>query len=140
MLSFLLAQAALAATPLLLAGFGELFAQRAGIINVGIEGAMLTGAIAAFSAAVLTGTPHAALPAAMAAGLLYALLFAIPTVWFRADQIVTGTALNILAVGIATTAWRMLQPHLPATEPPHYNPIAIPMLKDIPLLGPALFA
>jgi len=93
--TLILQQAATSATPLLIAGFGELPAQSAGIINVGIEGTMLMGAVVAYAAA--------AFPAAIFAGLLMAAIFALATIWFRADQIVTGTALNLFAAGASTT-------------------------------------
>jgi len=127
MLPFILQQSGLAAPPLLAAGFGELLAERAGIINVGIEGTMLTGAAAAYAAALLTGSPWPAIPIAMLAGILMALLFAIPAVWFAADQIVTGTALNILAAGSTATAARLLErytdTHPTPGESPHFDPI-----------------
>jgi general nucleoside transport system permease protein len=105
---FILQQAGLSATPLLFAGFGELVAQRAGVINIGIEGTMLAGALAGYAAALLAENAGAALPAAIGAGLLVATLFALASVWFRADQIVAGTAINILCAGGTTTASRML--------------------------------
>jgi simple sugar transport system permease protein len=106
--TLILAQTLKSSTPLLVAGFGELLAQRAGVINVGIEGTMLMGAIAAYSAAVLAG-PAMAFPAAMAVGIVMAGIFALATVWFRADQIVAGTALNILAAGASATGFGLLQ-------------------------------
>ncbi len=141
--TFILSQTLLSATPLLLAGFGELFAQRAGVINIGIEGSMLMGSVAAFSAAVLTGSSAAAIPAAIAVGLIFAALFALATIWLGADQIVTGTALNIFALGASTTAFRFLQLHLAdhplAGEPPHFDLLPIPLLSNIPFIGPTLF-
>jgi simple sugar transport system permease protein len=142
---FVFKQSLTAATPLLLAGFGELLAERAGVINIGIEGLMLMGAIAGYAAAVVTGAAYAAVPAAIIAGMLFAALFALASVRFRADQIVVGTALNILAVGASTTAWRMLQLYMhPAAgaeraAPALFDPIAIPGLSRIPFVGPALF-
>ena len=89
--TLILKQSLTSATPLLIAGFGELLAQRAGLINISIEGTMLMGAIAAFAAAVITGHALAAIPAALIIGLLFAAIFALATVWSRADQIVVGT-------------------------------------------------
>jgi simple sugar transport system permease protein len=143
--AFVFKQSVTAATPLLVAGFGELLAERAGVINIGIEGLMLMGAIGGYAAAVLTGSAYAAVPAAMLMGVLFAALFAVATVRFRADQIVVGTALNILAVGASTTAWGVLQRYMhPANLPPHeapplFDPVIIPWLHEIPLIGPALF-
>ncbi|HVT79562.1 MAG TPA: ABC transporter permease, partial [Phycisphaerae bacterium] len=132
--TLILTQTLKSSTPLLVAGFGELLAQRAGVINVGIEGTMLMGAIAAFAAATLAGA-FWAFPAAIAAGVLMAVLFALATVWFRADQIVTGTALNILAGGASLTAWRLLQN---TSAPPLFNPLPARFLAPIPFVGTAL--
>jgi simple sugar transport system permease protein len=112
---------------LLFAGFGELVAQRAGVINIGIEGTMLAGALAAYAAALLAGSSTAALPAAILAGMLIAALFALATIWFRADQIVAGTAINILCAGATTTAIRLLDEHARTHPiPPLFEPIHAP--------------
>lgn len=98
------------ATPLALAAMGELVAERAGVLNVGIEGMMLAGALAAFEVGCLTGSVAAALVAAMAAASLLALLFAVFALWRQADPIVSGTALNVLALGATGSVFRMLHP------------------------------
>jgi len=120
---FMLRQALLGATPLVLAGYGELVAQRAGVINVGIEGLMLMGCIAAYAGAVATQSAAMGVAAAIAVGVLFALLFAIVTIWCRADQIVTGTAINLLALGASTTAWGVLRNSSNNTPPPLFEPI-----------------
>lgn len=97
------------AIPLAIAGSGELLAQRAGVINVGIEGLMLTGCIAGFAVAVLTGNPWLAVVVAIVAGAGLALLFAAITIYARVDQIVTGMAINLIAVGASGTMWEALQ-------------------------------
>jgi general nucleoside transport system permease protein len=140
--AFVLHQAVLFSTPLLLAGFGELIAERAGVINIGIEGLMLMGCIAAYAAAVFTGSAWVGIPAAIIAGMIFAAAFAVVSIWFRADQIVTGTAINILAMGASTTAWVMLQKFVQrhhAQPPAMFEPVTIPWLSKIPVLGPALF-
>jgi len=109
-LSAILVQALVSATPLTLAGLGELTAQRGGVINVGIEGMMLLGAITAFAVG-MTGNPYLALAAAPLAGMALGLVFALATIVFRVDQIVCGMAINLLAVGISGTAWVALQNH-----------------------------
>ena len=98
------------ATPLALAAMGELVAERAGVLNVGIEGMMLAGALAAYEVGCATGSIAAALLAAMAAASLLALLFAAFALWRRADPIVAGTALNVLALGATGSVFRMLHP------------------------------
>ena len=87
------------AAPLLLAALGELIVERAGVVNIGIEGMMLAGAFAAFAAASASGSPAVGVAAAVAAALLFGALFAAAAVLGRADQIVIGTAVNLLALG-----------------------------------------
>lgn len=92
------------ATPLLLAATGELVAERAGLVNIGIEGMMLIGALAGAAAAWAGGSATAGLLAAAAAGALVGLLFALWTVGGARDQIVTGLAINLLALGATGVA------------------------------------
>src|SRR5262245_6573954 len=94
------------AAPLLLAALGELVVARAGIVTVGIEGMMLVGAFAAFAAASASGSPWLGAAAAIAAALLLGALFAAAAVLARADQIVVGTAVNLLALGATGLALR----------------------------------
>jgi general nucleoside transport system permease protein len=98
------------ATPLALAAMGELVAERAGVLNIGIEGMMLAGALAAFEAGAATGSLTLALLAAMTAASALALLFAVFALWRQADPIVSGTALNILALGVTGSLFRLLHP------------------------------
>jgi ABC-type uncharacterized transport system permease subunit len=88
-----------AATPLLLASAGETLRERAGILDIGVEGEMLAGACAAFALANFAGSASAGLAAAGAAGMLFAALFAASTIRFGAHQIVAGTAVNLIALG-----------------------------------------
>lgn len=90
---------ATAATPLLLASSGETLGEKAGMINIGIEGQMLFGAFAAFGVSRATGSAAAGLAAAAAAGILASAIFAIASIRWKGDQIVTGTAVNLLALG-----------------------------------------
>ncbi|MDR3708012.1 MAG: ABC transporter permease [Capsulimonadaceae bacterium] len=107
------------AAPLLLAALGEIVVERSGVINVGIEGMMLVGAFAAFAAAHAAGSALAGAVAGCASGALLAALFALMAVRYRADQVVTGTALNILALGltgVVTPSLSSLQ-HTPSFHP-----------------------
>lgn len=98
------------ATPLALAAMGELVAERAGVLNVGIEGMMLTGALAAFAVGAATGSLALAVLAATAAGIAMAALFALFVLRRQADPIVSGTALNVLALGLTGVLFRSLNP------------------------------
>jgi ABC-type uncharacterized transport system permease subunit len=98
------------ATPLLIAALGELVAERSGVLNIGIEGMMLGGAFAADLAGIASGSAALACAAALAAGSALAGVFALCALQRRADPIVCGTALNILALGITGSAHRLLAP------------------------------
>lgn len=95
-------------TPILLAGLGELILEKSGLINIGIEGVMLVGAFAGFAAAYTTGTPWAGVAVGMCCGALLMLLFGLLALKFAADQIVTGMAINLIALGLTGTAYMAL--------------------------------
>jgi ABC-type uncharacterized transport system permease subunit len=101
--------AVVASTPLLLAVEGETVVERSGMINLGIEGMMLTAAMTAVVAAQLTGSAIAGFAGGIAGALLIGALFGIFAIVRRADQIVTGTAINLLALGMTGFAWRELE-------------------------------
>jgi general nucleoside transport system permease protein len=115
-LAFLLAVVRLA-TPLALASLGELLAERSGVLNIGIEGMMLAGACSAYAVALGTGSATLGIAAALAAGVALASLFALFVLARRADPIVCGTALNLLALGITGSAYRLLYPAGAALPP-----------------------
>jgi simple sugar transport system permease protein len=127
------------ATPLALAALGETVAERSGVINLGIEGSMLAGALA--SAIVATaGGPVEGLAAAAAAGLLLALVFAGVAIGARGDQIITGTAITLLASGVTGTVYRRVFGNAGVSlTMPTLGPIRVPLLADIPLFGAAFF-
>ena len=127
-------------TPLLLAALGEVVVERSGVINIGLEGVMLAGAFGS-----LLGATHAgiggAYAGAIAGGVLVALLFALFAVWVRADQIITGTAITLLALGLTGTLYRAIYGVTGAAlSIPTTGPIAIPVLSSMPWIGKALFA
>jgi simple sugar transport system permease protein len=122
-------------TVLLFAAIGEIFAERAGVLNLGVEGMMLMGAVAGFSATLATGNPWIGLVAAMITGGLMALLHAIVTISLRADQVVSGLALTFLGTGLA----RVLGEGLTNTDVARLPSATIPVLSSIPILGPILF-
>jgi ABC-type uncharacterized transport system permease subunit len=134
-----LAAAVRVATPLLLAATGETVTERAGVINLGLEGMMLAGALAATLGASAVG-PWTGLALAVLAGMLLAAAFAAIAIGARADQIIAGTALTLGAVGLTGTIYR----HAYGTGGaglalPTLAPVPLPLLSRIPILGPALF-
>lgn len=127
------------ATPLALAAMGETVAERAGVINIGLEGSIIAGALAATIAAPDLGV-GAGIVAAMAAGLVVALLFALFVVALRADQIIIGTAISMLALGATGTIYRLLYGQMGAAlTVPTIGTMRIPGLASIPVIGRALF-
>jgi ABC-type uncharacterized transport system permease subunit len=127
-------------TPLLLAALGETFVERSGVINVGLEGIMLAGALAGAAGAFYTHQPGWGMAAGMAAGAALAALFGVLAVYRAADQVVVGTGLNILALGLTGVFFRALQGHVSGTfQAPTFAPIAVPGLSRLPGVGEALF-
>lgn len=126
--------------PLLLAALGELYAERAGVINVGLEGMMLVGALAGVVGAFFAASPWVGIVSGTAGGLLMGALFALIVVTRAADQVVAGTALNLLALGATGAAFRVLSERstTPLTAPP-LPEVAVPGLAGLPVLGEALF-
>ncbi len=102
-------QMLVAATPLLVAGLGELVAERTGVLNIGIEGLMLTGCIAGFATAAATGSGWLGVGAAIVAAMAVGALFAVLAINARTDQIVAGMAVNLAAFGLSGTVWQILQ-------------------------------
>jgi ABC-type uncharacterized transport system permease subunit len=129
------------ATPLALAALGEVVVERAGILNISLEGVILGGAFGA-----LVGATHAGLAGGFAfailCGVLLAVVFALCTVvWLRADQIITGTAITLLSVGLTGTLYRAIYGATGAALTiPTAGPLAIPLLSRVPIIGTAFFA
>lgn len=130
-----LATVVTAATPLLLAGIGELVVERAGVLNLGVEGMMLMGAVAGFAIALATGDASLALLAAALAGAGLATLFALLVLVLLADQVVSGLALTIFAVGLSA----LTGAGFVGTPVERLPRLDLPGLTDLPLLGPLLF-
>ncbi len=132
----LLASLMVAATPILLAGIGELVVERAGVLNLGVEGMMITGAIAGFAMAVESGSPALGFLGAAAAGALLSMLFAVLTQFALANQVASGLALTLFGLGLSSL---MGQSYV-GLKPPSTPRLDIPLLSDIPVLGPVLFS
>lgn len=125
-----------AGTPLIFAGVGELVAERTGVINLGVEGMMLIGAIAGFAFATQTGMgAGAGLLAGAVAGTLTALLFAILALSLAANQAACGLALTIFGIGLSA----FIGQNFVSNSLPGLQPLNIPVLSDIPFIGPVLF-
>jgi len=123
-------------TVLLFATLGELFAERSGVINLGVEGMMLIGAMSAYSVAISTGNPWLGVVVAMLAAGLISQIHAFIAITLQADQVVSGLALTFLAVGISLVLGEGLSKAGAVALIPRFS---IPMLSQIPLLGPILF-
>lgn len=124
-----------AATPLVLASIGELVTERTGVLNLGVEGMMVMGAAIAFAATQMTGSPYLGILAGIAGGALFSLLFGFLTLTLVANQVATGLALTILGLGISG---QIGEPYV-GMSGTKLQPIVIPLLSDIPFLGPLLF-
>ncbi|NHN41844.1 ABC transporter permease [Halorubellus sp. JP-L1] len=128
-----------AATPLLLGALGELINERAGILNLGMEGMMLVGALTGFAVTNVTGNPYLGLLAGAGAGLAFSLIHAVLTVSFKASQVVSGIMLSLLGIGLTDyfgAAWT-------AKSITGFNdvivPVIGPVLVQVPVIGPVLF-
>lgn len=135
-IEIVLATAVAGGTPILLAGLGELLAEKSGVLNLGVEGMMAAGAWAGFATAHATGSPWLGAGAAMLAAALLSLVHAIPAVALRVNQVVSGLALVILASGLASLLGRRLVGQVA----PSFAAAPVPGLADVPVLGRALFA
>ena len=123
-------------TVLLFATIGEIITERAGILNLGVEGMMLLGAMAGFSVSLNTGNPWLGLLIAMLVGGLLSLAHGLVTIHFQADQVVSGLSLTFLGTGLATVLGEGLSGQFTATIPG----IDLPLLAQIPFIGPIFFA
>jgi simple sugar transport system permease protein len=139
MIGGFLAAAVRVATPLLLAATGETISERAGVINLGLEGMMLAGALASVLGATASG-PWTGVICAVLAGMTLATLFALLVVGARTDQIIAGTALTLGAVGLTGTIYRRAYgAGGVGLGLPTLGAIKVPGLDRLPLIGPAIF-
>lgn len=132
----LLASLIAAATPLVLAATGELVVEKSGVLNLGVEGMMILGAVIGFAAAVESGSPGLGFLAAAAGGAAAALLFGVLTQILLANQVATGLALTLFGLGLAAL---LGQPYAGVTPPPAPR-LALPGLSDLPVVGPLLLS
>ncbi len=132
----ILSSAVVAGTPILFAALGELVTEKVGVTNLGVEGMMLIGAVSGFMAAIATGNSWIGLVTAMLAGGVMGLIHAVLTVTLRANQVVSGLALTIFGSGLSGYLGKSYI-GIPVAEP--FRGVVLPMLGDIPFLGPVLF-
>lgn len=132
----LLAAALVAGTPILFAALGEIMAERSGILNLGVEGMMLVGAVTGFIVTITTGNHWWGILAAMLGGGLMALIHGFISITLRGNQVVSGLALSIFGTGISSFLGKNYQ-GMPVANA--FKPVIIPFLKDIPVLGPIFF-
>lgn len=127
------------ATPLAFAALGEQVAERAGVINLGLEGAIIAGCLGALVASGVGG-PALGFVGGMVAGVLITAIFAYFVVGLRTDQIIAGTAVTMLGLGLTGALYRGLYGLSGAAlSTPTIAPVAVPGLSAIPVVGPALF-
>ena len=135
MLEAILLTIATAATPLLIAATGELVAERSGVLNLGVEGMMVMGAVAGFGMAYISGSPWIGVLCAIVAGALFSLLFAFLVLTLATNQVATGLALTLLGLGVSGMIGEAFI-GLPGIR---LEAISIPLLSEIPLVGRLLF-
>ncbi|MCR9127756.1 MAG: ABC transporter permease [Rhodobacteraceae bacterium] len=131
----LVASLMVAATPLLLAAIGELVVEKSGVLNLGVEGMMIVGAICGFAMAVESGSPMLGFAAAAAGGALLSLLFALLTQVALANQVASGLALTLFGLGLSA----LLGQGYVGVKPPPSPRLDLPGLSDLPVVGPILF-
>jgi simple sugar transport system permease protein len=131
----LLAAAVQSGTPILFATLGEMFTEKAGILNLGVEGMMIVGAFAAFLVSQATGSPVLGLVAAGLAAALLGALHGLVCLHFLGNQVVSGLALTILGVGLAD----FLGTPFIGQQAPGFYPFALPVLSSVPFLGDVFF-
>lgn len=126
---------ATAATPLLIAAIGELIVERSGVLNLGVEGMMVIGAVCGFAAAILTGNAWIGVVAGIAGGALLSLLFGFLTLSLATNQVATGLSLTLLGIGLSGLIGEGFVGQAGVRLPT----LDIPVLTDIPLVGRLIF-
>lgn len=134
-----LSQALILATPILLAGIGELISERGGVINVGLEGMMLSGAFFAYLVTWKTHSLAVGCLAGIGGGLIFGVAMGLVAIEAGADQIVAGVAIDLAALGLTGFLFEQIFANLPQIVVPTIGNVAIPGLSKIPSFGPALF-
>ena len=131
----LLSALVVASTPILLAAIGELVVEKAGVLNLGVEGMMIVGAICGFAVAVETGSPVAGFLGGAVGGAALSLIFAVLTQYLLSNQVATGLALTLFGLGLSA----MIGQSYSGIQPPSTKDLDFGPLADIPFFGPVLF-
>lgn len=132
----LVASLMVASTPILLAAIGEMVVEKSGVLNLGVEGMMIVGAISGFIVAVETGSPALGFIAAAAGATVLALLFGVLTQVLLSNQVATGLALTLFGLGVSALMGRGYN----GIRPPASPNVDIPVLSDLPVIGPIVFS
>ena len=137
----LLAGALALAVPLVFGALGGVLGERAGVVNIAIDGQLLFGAFGAAIAASLTGSPWVGLIAAMVAGMLVALLLGLFAITYWVEQVIVGVVLNVLVIGFTSFMFSQVLSENSAAlnNPPHFPRVEIWLLSGIPVIGPIFF-
>ena len=142
-ISFFLAASMRMAIPLLIAALGLIISERAGIMNIGVEGILLIGAFAAYAVDKITGSYWLGLVGAMLAGTIMIAVFAVSVVSFKAEMVVVGAGMNLLCAGLSAFLYRKIFFNSPlmadGVTANTFPPIKIPVLGDIPIIGDMFF-
>jgi simple sugar transport system permease protein len=134
--TLLVASLMVASTPILLAAIGELVVEKSGILNLGVEGMMIIGAICGFAAAVVTGSPMIGFLCAAIGGAAVSVIFAVLTQYFLSNQVASGLALTLFGLGLSA----MIGQSYVGIKPPTTYKLDLPLISDVPILGPILFS
>ena len=137
----LLAGSVALAVPLVFGALGGVLGERSGVVNIAIDGQLLAGAFAAALVGSFLGSTWAGLGAAMVAGALIGLVLGLFAITYFVDQVIVGVVLNVLVIGLTSFMFTQVLAPNSATlnTPPRFDAVAIPVLGDIPLLGPIFF-
>jgi simple sugar transport system permease protein len=125
------------ATPYLYASLGEMFAQRSGVLNLGVDGIMLVGAFVAFYGTLTTGSVWVGVAGAIVAGLGMGLLMSVVSVTLKAEQGISGIGLSLFGLGLSSLLFKVLVGTVKTVD--GFRPIRLPLLGDIPYLGEIFF-
>lgn len=132
----LIASLMVSATPILLAAVGEAVVEKSGVLNLGVEGMMIVGAVVGFITAVNTDNPAFGFVTAAIAGALLSTIFAVLVLYFKSNQVATGLGLTLVGLGLSALLGKPYE----GIKSPTLQSYDLPLLSDIPILGPMLFS